>query len=223
MVSFAVLFDIDGLMLDSERMAVEAWRQAMSERGFILDDASVELILGLTVQDTEKVLETIFGKGWPYAEVYARRLAIYEADIETNGIPIKPGLMELLDFLEVNHICKAVASSTPCWFAKRKLARTALDARFEIVVCGDMVANGKPAPDLFLEAARQIAMPPERCVVLEDSEPGIIAAQAAGMVPVMIPDLKQPTPEIRQMAYRALPTLYEVIPLVEDFIRKGLP
>jgi HAD superfamily hydrolase (TIGR01509 family) len=223
MASFAVLFDIDGLMLDSERMAIGAWRQALAERGFILNDVSAELILGLTVQDTAKILEADFGAGWPYAEVYARRLEIYEADIDTNGIPIKPGLMELIDFVEANQIRKAVASSTPCWFAKRKLARTALDTRFEVVVCGDMVANGKPAPDLFLQAARQIAMPPERCLVLEDSEPGIIAARAAGMVPLMIPDLKQPNLEIRQMAYRVLPTLFEVIPLVEGFLKEGLP
>ncbi|RPJ42856.1 MAG: HAD family phosphatase, partial [Chloroflexi bacterium] len=125
--------------------------------------------------------------------------------------------------LEDNHIPKAVASSTPCWFALRKLTRAGIERRFLTTVCGDMVARGKPAPDLFLEAARRMDLLPGQCVVLEDSEAGIVAAHAAGMIPLMIPDLKQPTPEIRALAYRVLPSLYEVIPLMEVFLLNGLP
>jgi beta-phosphoglucomutase-like phosphatase (HAD superfamily) len=131
--------------------------------------------------------------------------------------------MNLLAFLEINRVPRAVASSTPCWFARHKLAITKVDTLFQAIVCGDMVAAGKPAPDLFLEAARQIAIAPERCVVLEDSEAGIMAAHAAGMVPLMIPDLKKPTPEILGLVYRVLPSLNEVIPLMAEFLEKGLP
>ncbi len=223
MGTFAVLFDMDGLMIDLERMAIGAWRQALAERGYILDDGTSHRLLGLTAQDTAKILEGIFGLGWPYQDVFTRRQAIYKADMETNGIPLKPGLMELFDFLEAYHIPKAVASSTPCAFATYKLARAGIDTRFEVVVCGDMVALGKPAPDLFLEAARRIGIPPEHCVVLEDAEVGIIAAHAAGMVPLMIPDLKQPAPEVRALAYRVLPGLDDVIPLLDSFLKDGLP
>jgi HAD superfamily hydrolase (TIGR01509 family) len=220
---FAVLFDMDGLMLDTERMARVAWKRALAEQGYQLDDHNYLRMVGRTVQDARLILRELFGQELPFQKVFDMRQAYYDADIEQNGIPIKPGLLELLDFLEAQLVPKAVASSTPCWFATHKLARAGIDARFKAIVCGDMVTQGKPAPDLFLEAARQIAMPPERCVVLEDSEAGITAAHAAGMVPVMVPDLKQPTPEILALAYRVLPSLYEVIPLMGEFIQVGLP
>ncbi len=227
MEPFAVLFDIDGLMLDTERMALAAWKEALAERGYTLEEASALRLLGLTVQDTAEILESIFGVGWPYKEVYARRMEIYDNDIRTNGIPVKPGLMELLDFLEANQVAKGVVSSTPCHFASRKLEHAGLGKRFQVVICADMAARGKPAPDLFFEAARQMNFPPRQCVVLEDSDAGIIAAHEAGMLPVMIPDMKQPTPQVRALAYRVLPSLVEVIPLLEGFLRaasrRGLP
>ncbi len=222
MEPFAVLFDIDGLMLDTERMALAAWKKALAERGYTLDEASALRLLGLTVQDTAEILESIFGVGWPYKEVYARRMAMYDNDIETNGIPIKPGLMELLDFLEGHQVAKGVVSSTPCRFAARKLALAGIERRFQTVICADMAARGKPAPDLFFEASRQMNFPPRQCVVLEDSDAGIIAAHEAGMLPVMIPDMKDPAPEVRALAYRVLPSLVEVIPLLEKFRREGL-
>ncbi len=220
---FAVLFDMDGLMLDTERMARVAWTRALAEQGYQLDDKNYLRMVGRTVQDARQILGDLFGEDLPFQTVFDRRQAYYDADIEENGIPIKPGLLELLEFLEARQIAKAVASSTPCWFARHKLARAGIDHRFQAIVCGDMVARGKPAPDLFLEAARQIAAPPERCVVMEDSEAGIIAAHAAGMAPVMVPDLKQPTPEILSLAYRVLPSLSDAIPLMEEFIKDGLP
>lgn len=223
MASFAVLFDMDGLMLDTERMARKAWTRALAENGYALEDADYLRIVGRTVQDAEMILKGFFGADMPFQAVFDLRQAYYEADIEANGIPLKPGLENLLAFLTIYQIPRAVASSTPGWFARHKLSVTKIDHHFQAVVCGDMVAAGKPAPDLFLEAARQIAIPPERCVVLEDSEAGILAAHAAGMTPVMIPDLKPPTPEIRGLAYRVLPSLEEVIPLMAEFSQDGLP
>jgi HAD superfamily hydrolase (TIGR01509 family) len=223
MVPFVVLFDMDGLMLDTERMAINAWKLALAERGDELDEITFQSLRGLTVSDTASAIADILGPDWPFHEVFARRQTFYEAEIETSGIPIKPGLMELLSFLEANQVPKAIASSSPCRFASRKLGHTGLGQYFQTVVCGDMAQRGKPAPDLFLEAARQMDFPPAQCIVLEDSDVGIIAAHSAGMLPVMIPDLKQPTPEIRALAFRVLPSLHEVIPLVEDFLRNGLP
>ncbi len=223
MGKFGVLFDMDGLMLDTERMARMAWTRALAEHGLQLDNASYLRMVGRSVQDARQILGEIFGPDLPFQRVFDQRQAYYDADIDENGIPLKPGLLELLSFLEAHDIPKAVASSTPCWFASRKLAHAGIERRFSATVCGDMVAHGKPAPDLFLEAARRINLPPERCVVLEDSEAGIVAAHTAGMVPVMIPDLKQPAPEIRELAYRVLPSLEEVIPLMEEFISMGLP
>jgi HAD superfamily hydrolase (TIGR01509 family) len=220
---FAVLFDLDGLMLDTERMARQAWTRALNETGFLLDEVSYLRLLGRTVQDARGILNDIFGAELPFDLIFSRRQAYYELDIHENGIPIKPGLHELLAFLEQHGIPKAVASSTPCWFARQKLEHSGLLDRFSAVVCGDDVPRGKPAPDLFLEAARRLDVSPHLCLVLEDSEAGIHAAYSAGMLPVMVPDLKQPSPDVRDLAYRILPDLHSVIPLVESFLREGIP
>jgi beta-phosphoglucomutase-like phosphatase (HAD superfamily) len=220
---FAVIFDMDGLMMDTERMARAAWTRALADHGYNIDSADYLRIVGRTVQDAQHILSQLFGPELPFEQVFAKRQAYYDEDIEQNGIPTKAGLFELLDFLERKTLPKAVASSTPCWFATRKLERIGVEQRFLAVVCGDMVAQGKPAPDLFLEAARRMAIPPERCIVLEDSEAGIRAAHNARMLPLMIPDLKQPEAEIQQQAYRILPSLLDVIPLLEEFLRGGLP
>lgn len=223
MEQIAVIFDMDGLMLDTERMARVAWRRALAERGFDLADESYLRLVGRTVEDARVILTELFGPALPFQQVYEQRTEYYNQDIEQNGIPRKPGLLELLDFLEERGIPKAVASSTPCQFAARKLAHAGIDRRFAAVVCGDMVERGKPAPDLFLEAARRLSAPPERCVVLEDSEAGIMAAHAAGMIPIMVPDLKLPSPEIRGLTYKIVPSLNEVIPVLEAFLNVGLP
>jgi HAD superfamily hydrolase (TIGR01509 family) len=214
---------MDGLMLDTERMARKAWTRALQEHGFQLDEPSYLRMVGRTVQDAELILGEIFGPKLPFLSVFDQRQVYYDLDITENGIPLKPGLLELLTFLEEKQIVKAVGTSTPCWFATVKLAHTEIEHRFSAVVCGDEVARGKPAPDMFLEAARRIAIPPERCIVLEDSEAGILAAASAGMLPIMIPDLKQPTPEVQQAAYCILPSLTEVIPLIDHLLSNGMP
>lgn len=223
MNTFAVLFDMDGLMLDTERMARAAWTRALAEHGYQLDDRSYLNIVGRTVRDAESVLIDLFGVDLPFKKVFEQRQAFYEADIETNGIPVKAGLIDLLDFLEANHITKAVASSTPRWFALHKLERVGIRTRFDVLVCGDEVPHGKPAPDLFVEAARQIGYPARLCVALEDSEAGIMAAHQAGALPIMIPDLKPATPEIAGLAYGVYSSLSEVIPVLDGFLTEGLP
>ena len=217
------LFDMDGLMLDSERMARSAWTRALADHGYHLEAQDYLRLLGRTVGDARGILTEIFGPDLPYDQVFEQRLAYYQADIDANGIPVKPGLLDLLDFLELHGVPKAVASSTPAWFVRRKLVKVGIFQRFSVVVCGDMVPRGKPYPDLFLEAARRLNAAPGECVVLEDSEAGIRAANRAAMLALMVPDLKPPTPEIQAMAYRVLPSLKEAIPLFERFIREGLP
>lgn len=223
MPPFAVLFDMDGLMLDTERLAHRAWTQAMMERGYALEEAAYLRLIGRTAADVQGILSEIFGDAIPYADIYARRRTLYDAEIAANGVAIKPGLLELLDFLEEHQVPKAVASSTHRPIVIMKLSLVGVAGRFPVMVGGDQVTHGKPAPDLFLEAARQLGFSSRHCLVLEDSEAGILAAYRAGMLPVMVPDMKQPDPETARMAYRVVPSLTDVIPLVETFLRAGLP
>lgn len=220
---FAVIFDMDGLMLDTERVARRSWRRAMADLGYSIEDTTYLQIVGRTVHDARAILGAAFGPDFPFDHVYALRQRYYDIDLASHGVPVKPGLFDLLEYLDQHHIPKAVASSTFRKFAEVKLGGAGLSERFDTVVCGDEVANGKPAPDVFLAAAQALAVAPEQCLVLEDSEAGIRAAYSAGALPVMIPDLKQPTPDVIMLAYRVLPDLHAVIPLLDSFQRGGFP
>jgi HAD superfamily hydrolase (TIGR01509 family) len=223
MANIAVIFDMDGLMLDTERMAQRAWIRALTDCGFQLDHGSFLRTVGCSVEDTGRILTELFGPQFDFSLAYKRRQVYYDQDIADNGIHLKPGLLELLAFLEERKVPKAVASSAPCWFASIKLDSAKINHHFPVVVCSDHVQRAKPAPDLFIEAARQIDFQPAQCIVLEDSTAGIRAAHAAGMLPVMIPDLISPSAEIQQIAYRVLPSLNEVIPLLDKVLLSGMP
>lgn len=205
-----VIFDVDGLMLDTEPLARAAWRQAMSERGLTFDDDLFSQMVGRTKGDARDLILNAYPQGLPFDELYARRVEHLDRSIRENGIPVKPGLGELLDYLEAHGYRKAVASSTYHDLTVRKLGRAGVLERFEAVVGGDEVTRGKPAPDIFLEAASRLGASPGECLVLEDSEAGIRAAHAAGMRPVMVPDLIQPDAELANLAYCILPSLLEV-------------
>lgn len=217
----AVIFDMDGLMFDTERVARCAWRQAMEDQGFEIEDSVYLLLVGRTAQDGKKILSQVYGEDFPYRQVNQLRQGYYAEELAANGVPVKPGLFELLQYLKEKNIKKAVASSTARKQVLSKLVSAGVSDQFEVVVGGDDAPVGKPAPDLFLEAARQLGVSPHDCLVLEDSEPGIRAAYAAGMLPVMIPDLKQPSPDVAMLAYRILPALSEVTPLLECLWEKS--
>jgi HAD superfamily hydrolase (TIGR01509 family) len=157
------------------------------------------------------------GADFPFRQLYERKQAYVDTMIE-QGIPTKPGLLPLLDFIESQSLPKAVATSTARLRATQKLTLTHLLHRFEASVCGDEIPNGKPAPDIFLTAAQKLATPHAQCLVFEDSEAGIRAAHAADMVPIMVPDLKQPAAEIKPLAYQILTSLHEAIPLLQSLL-----
>ncbi|MDH7489994.1 MAG: HAD family phosphatase [Anaerolineae bacterium] len=203
----AVIFDMDGLMLDSERMARDAWRRALADWGLALPDDVYFQLIGREAADTKAILARAYGPALPVEEAYARKQRYLEEGMLHGGIPTKPGLHALLDLLDARGIRKAVASSTHRPLVVQKLELTHLLERFEVVVCGDEVRNGKPAPDVFLLAAERLGVPARDCIVLEDSEPGIRAARAAGMTPILVPDLKPPSPEIAALTHRVLPSL----------------
>lgn len=211
----AVIFDMDGLMLDTERVARKAWDLAMAERGYIIPEETHLQVLGRNTQGTRAVFCQALGDDLPFDDLYQRKQYFVNEIIEKNGIALMPGLLELLDMLAQKAVPKAVGSSTARKMVLKKLAIAGLAERFSVIVCGDDVQHGKPAPDIFLAAAHQLNVDPAGCIVLEDSESGIQAAHAAGMIPVMIPDLKQPAEEIRKIAYRIFPSLHQV----NEFLR----
>lgn len=215
----AVIFDMDGLMLDTERIARIAWKRAAADWDRTLSGEIFAAITGLTAPDANVVLQATLGPAFPVEEARARRQRYYRAYIAEHGIDVKPGLLALLAQIEALGLPHAVASSTSKKGVIHKLTVAGLIDRFETLVGGDEVANGKPAPDIFLTAAARLGVLPDGCMVLEDSEAGIQAAHAAGMLPVMVPDVKPPSPEVEAVAYAVLPSLKDTIPLLKRLVR----
>lgn len=206
----AVIFDMDGLMVDSERLGHEGWQKAGKEFGYTISDAAYFQVTGRTIRDAEIVFKKIFGDDFPFWEIRDQRVKMEYQYYDEFGIPLKPGLLELLTLLESKSIPKAVATSSGHKAADFKLVTANLKERFNAVVSGDQVENGKPAPDIFLRAANLLNISPGDCLVLEDSEAGVKSAHAAGMTPIMVPDLKPPSKEIRQIAFHVADSLHDV-------------
>lgn len=210
----ALVLDMDGLMMDTERVYRAAWQHAAAEQGCPIDDALYLTFVGRTNPDAEKMLEAMFGSAFS-APLFRRRwMELWRADVASHGIPTKPGLAGLLDLADEHGIVKAVATSSAR--QETALILRGLANRFDAVVTGDDIPRGKPAPDIFLAAAARLCMPPARCLALEDSEAGVLAAAAAGMPVIMVPDLQQPSDEIAGLTLRVCASLDEVREMMVD-------
>ena len=200
----AIIFDMDGLMIDTERMALKAWQLAGADFGFPISDDIFITMVGRNRRDSDCILVEIFGSDFPIDAVRKRRRTYVDGWIDEGKLALKSGLLELLCFLDEISIPKAVATSTEYERAIHKLSLTNLLDHFPIVIAGDQIEKGKPAPDIFLAAAARLDILPERCLVLEDSDAGIQAAYNAGMTPVMIPDMKPPSEKSLAFAHKIL-------------------
>lgn len=214
----AVIFDMDGLLLDTERVARRAWDRAMADWGLAIPETVYQTLIGRRLQDVREILVQAFGRDCALEQVVQRKQEYLEAEIARDGVPLKAGALDLIDWLDSQGIPKAVGSSGVREVVTRKLALAGVASRFETVICGDEISRGKPAPDIFLAAARQLQVPPIECAVLEDSEPGIRAALAAGMTALLVPDVFQPSEEVAHMADRVFLSLLEVKAYLEERI-----
>ncbi len=209
MVCRAVIFDMDGLMLDTERLRKQLFDRVVAEHGLTLPNDLYLQTIGGTMRDTRLIYAEHLGADFPFEELRAKRQEIEHAHIDQHGVPIKSGLESVLNWLEDRDFPRAVATSSARATANRLLYQAGVRQQFEIIVGGDDVTHGKPAPDLFLLAAEHLGVAPSDCVVLEDSGAGIRAAHRAGMTPILVPDLQRPSDEVRNLAYRVCASLRE--------------
>jgi HAD superfamily hydrolase (TIGR01509 family) len=209
----AVIFDMDGLMFDTERVVMKSWDYSGEQLGYGKLGSSVYHTMGLTTESTREYFTGKYGKEFPYDTFRKIGSEFAADDIAKNGVPVKDGLMDLLKFLKDSGFKAAVATSTRSRSAMGYFESLAITGYFDTIVCGDMITHGKPDPEIYLKASGQLGVPPEECMVLEDSPYGITAAFRAGMKPVMIPDLVQPE-HIQKMLYARLNSLTEVIGLL---------
>ncbi len=211
-----VIFDMDGLMFDTERVYYEAWQQAASFYGY---EFSWDIYIQLVARNSRTIgiiLRKIYGEDFPYEEASQKKRDIADQILKDQGITKKAGLIELLNFLESEGIPKAVATSSTREKALAYLTLGGVKERFDHIVCGSDVVESKPNPEIFQVAAQVLKKAPEKCMVLEDSRMGIKAAKAAGMYSIFIPDLVKADDEIRKEASCIKANLYEVIDVIKE-------
>ena len=206
----AVLFDMDGVIFDSERALRSCWRELAEQRGLSDMDRVYERCLGITKPKTLAILQEEYGEDFPFDWFYDRAFSLYMERFSGGRLPIKPGAVELLRFLREKGLPVALASSTYAPAVESRLKDGGLWEFFDHVITGDMVSRSKPDPEIFLLACEKCGVEPAEAWVIEDSFNGIRAAYAGGMHHIMVPDLAQPDGEIRQKAEVVLPSLIEV-------------
>jgi HAD superfamily hydrolase (TIGR01509 family) len=205
----AVIFDMDGLLLDSEPLYRVTWQTAAAALGCPIDDTFYSRFVGRGNDEAERLLIERFGDAMPLGEFRIRWQRDFDERLAHAPLPRKPGAAALLDRLDARGIPKALATSTPRAVALRCLG--SLYSRFSVFAFGDEVEHSKPYPDLFLLAASRLGIAPGDCLVIEDSEAGVRAAHAAAMAVIMVPDLVEPSPEIAAMAIRVSRSLDDVL------------
>lgn len=202
-----IIFDMDGLMFDTETVSYEAWVNAAAYYNFHITKDLFERTIGTNLNKTREILVNNFGERFPFELVRDKRMAISKEIVETKGVVIKKGLYELLEYLEAKKYKMAVATSTSRSRATKLLQSANVDKYFECILCGDEIENSKPNPEIFIKVSEKLNCNVQNCVVLEDSENGILAAKNAGMIPILIPDIIQPSMEIEQLAFLKLDNL----------------
>jgi len=196
-----VLFDMDGIVLDTEKLYTRFWQEAAQFYGYPM---TYEMGLGmrsLSKEAGERQLKEYLGKDIDYHQIRNKRIEMMNLFIQENGVEIKSGIHELLTFLKEKGIKTAIATSSPLDRAEKYLSQVGLLDKFDEIVSGHMVEHGKPAPDVYIYAASKLGLHPEACMVLEDSPTGLLAANRAGCIPVMIPDQDQPNEEVKKLVY----------------------
>ena len=206
----ALVFDMDGLLLDTEVLARRALREAGRELGIDIPEALSAAMIGVAADGCRVLLVEHHGEAVPAEQLFAASAQRLEAQVAAGALRVKPGVPEILDRAERLRLPKAVATSTGRAKALRHLRAVGIDARFDAIVTRDDVARGKPHPDLYLHAARALRVDPARGLALEDSYNGVRAARAAGMAVVMVPDLLPPTPEMAALAQAIVADLHAV-------------
>ncbi len=212
----AVIFDMDGLIFDTEKHLVKYWCQAANEAGFPMQREHALNLRSLARKFAIPYLQQEFGEEFDYVKVRSRRMELMAEELSRTGLETKKGLHELLKWLKDMQIPAAVATATDLVRAKEYLDSAGVYGYFDKVVCATMVESGKPKPDIYLYAAQQLGFSPSECVALEDSPNGVRSAASAGCITIMVPDLTQPDGELKKLIYAQADSLADV----PDIIKK---
>ena len=212
----AILFDMDGLVLDTEKLYTRFWQEAAQTLGYPMTKEQALGMRSLNRGAGLAKMQSYFGPEVDYDVIRGKRIELMDAFVKKEGVALKPGIHELLAYLKGRGIKTAIATSSPMERTILYLTSVGLQNSFDELISGYMVEKGKPEPDIYLYAAKKLGVKPSECMVLEDSPAGILAAHRAGCLPVMIPDQDEPTEETSALLYAKSESLAAVISLLES-------
>lgn len=207
----AVVFDMDGVIFDSERAVMQCWKEVASRHNIPDIEKAILACTGTTMVRTREIMLNLYGADFPYDEYARESSAIFHSRYDGGRLPMKPGVKELLTFLKDRGKKIALASSTRQQVVTDELRDAGIIEYFDRIICGDMVSRSKPAPDIFLKACEELNVSPSDSYAIEDSYNGIRAAHAGGLHPIMVPDLLPADEEMQSLAEIVLPSLTSVI------------
>lgn len=207
----AIVFDMDGVLFDTERLCKDSWVAIAGEQGIPDMEEVFPRCIGCNNTDTKRIILDHYGEDFPYTEFAAQASKWFWREIEEKGLPWKKGVRELLEYLKQEGYLIGLASSTKRSSVISHLERAGILAYFDGVVGGDQLLHSKPEPDIYLMACRELGVEPGEAIAIEDSYNGIRSAYRAGMRPVMVPDMLPSTSEMEELSDAVLDDLLQVM------------
>jgi len=215
----AVIFDMDGIIFDSERLVLDCWER-IGEKYGIPDIGEVFMrCIGTNRVRTRQIVDEHYGKTFPYEKFSAESSALFHEMTEKEGLPIKAGVKEILTYLREEKIPLGLASSTRIAVVTQELKDAGLYEYFQTVVGGDLLENSKPAPDIYLMTCERMRVLPEKTYAIEDSYNGIRSAYSAGLHSVMVPDMLPATEEMRNLSEAVFKDLFMAKEYFEEILK----
>lgn len=212
----AVIFDLDGTVLDTEKLLVKYWCKAANDFGFPMEREHALKLRSLARKYAEQLLKEWFGEDCDYMKLRNRRMELMTEHIDSYGLETKAYIKELLMYLGEHGYKRAVATATDLTRAGNYLKNVGLYNYFDDIISAHQVENGKPKPDVYLYAVDKLGFKPDECIAIEDSPNGVISASDAGCKTVMIPDLTEPDTELKKRLFAVCESALDVIDLLEN-------
>ena len=200
---------MDGVIFDTEALSMRCWKKVGDRHGLENVEENIRLCIGRSTKDTKRIIQDAYGDKVDLDLLYAESREVIREAFEREGIPLKDGARETLNWLHDSGVKVGLASSTSYDTVVREMSEVGLIGCFDVIIGGDMVENSKPQPDIYLLACEKLGVDPKNTLAVEDSRNGIISASTAGMIPVLIPDLIEPDEEMLDKSYVKLDNLTE--------------
>lgn len=213
-----LIFDMDGLMIDTERLSEKSWKAAAKEHGYDIPQSVFNRIIGRDNRRIPEIFTEVLGEDYPYDLIYQEKCVRSAAYVKEHGVPVKEGLKECLDFAAAQQLKMAVASSTRHDRVCSYLEQIGILDCFQLIQSGEDIPRGKPNPDVFLLVCEKMGVDPGQAVVLEDSTNGLLAAKAAGIRSIWIPDLCVVPDEVIKTVWKQGETLADVPGMLQEII-----